>query len=177
MLEWIGLLSGIAYLLLITFYRKEGWWFGILSCACYAWLSFEGKIYLQAGLQLLYVILGFYALYQWGKPENKIQIKPIQYHLIIGGIGLIFWSILFYSFQSLKQENALLDAFICAFSLLATYLSTKSIIQHWFYWIVLNLLTFWLFQLQDLEVGSYLYLFNTGMSIFAFYQWKKQLNE
>jgi nicotinamide mononucleotide transporter len=176
-LEWIGIATGIIYLLLLTFLRREGWWFGIISCACYAWLSFKSQLLLQSGLQTIYVALGFYGFFQWGKPEHKIQILGFKKHLIYMIPAFLGWAVLYFLFNKSEQEQALLDAFICSFAILATYLSTQSILHHWWYWIVLNMLTVWLFWEQGLNHSMILYGFNAVMAVYAYSRWKNEFQK
>jgi nicotinamide mononucleotide transporter len=176
-LEWAGILTGMLYLLFITFLRREGWWFGIISCACYAWLSFENQLFLQSGLQIVYVLLGIYGFFQWGKPEHKIQLLTFKMHLLYMIPAFITWGVLYILFNNSQQEQALLDAFICAFAILATYLSTQSILHHWWYWIILNILTIWLFWKQGLNYSVLLYGFNAIMAAYAFLRWKNEFQK
>ena len=49
----------------------------------------------------------------------------------------------------------------------------KSILENWYYWILLNLLSIILFHLQELYLTEILFLFNFCMSVFGLLYWKK----
>ena len=77
-------------------------------------------------------------------------------------------------FTKTNQKLPYLDAFITAFAILATYLTTKSILENWLYWIVLNLLSMYLWYEQGLELTVFLFGVNTIMAVFGFILWYKK---
>jgi nicotinamide mononucleotide transporter len=79
-------------------------------------------------------------------------------------------------FSKTSQKLPYLDAFISAFAILATYLTTKSILENWLYWIVLNILSIYLWYEQDFDFKYTVFLFavNTLMAVFGFILWRKK---
>jgi len=164
-----------AYLILISFSKRFAWIFGILSSVIYVYIAFIGEIYLQAGLQFVYVLLGIFGFINWGKSaETKLKIWSLQKHLLVGIPTLLFALLLGFIFSKTNQKLPYLDAFITTFAILATYLTIKSILENWLYWIVLNLLSMYLWYEQDLQLTVFLYAVNTLMAVFGFILWRKK---
>jgi nicotinamide mononucleotide transporter len=174
-LEIIAVVLGLLYLVLISFSQRIAWIFGILSSAIYVYMAFVGAIYLQAGLQFVYVVLGIFGFINWGKSaETKLKIWSLQKHLLVGIPTLFLALTLGFVFSKTNQKLPYLDAFISAFAILATYLTTKSILENWLYWIVLNLLSMYLWYEQDLQLTVVLFAVNTSMAVFGFILWRKK---
>jgi nicotinamide mononucleotide transporter len=173
--ELSAVILGFAYLILISFSQRIAWIFGILSSAIYVYMAFIGAIYLQAGLQFVYVVLGVFGFINWGKStETKLKIWAHQKHFLVGIPTLVFALTLGFVFSKTSQKLPYLDAFISAFAILATYLTTKSILENWLYWIVLNLLSMYLWFEQGLKLTVFLFGINTLMAVFGFILWRKK---
>lgn len=174
-LENIAVVLGLFYLLLISFSQRIAWVFGIISSAIYVYLSFVGVLYLQAGLQFAYVVLGVFGYVNWGKTaETKLKTWSLRKHLLVGIPTLILALTLGFVFSKTNQKLPYLDAFITAFAILATYLTTQSILENWLYWIVLNLLSMYLWAEQGMNFTVGLFFINTLMAIFGFVLWRKK---
>lgn len=173
--EIIAVVLGLLYLVLISFSQRIAWIFGVLSSAIYVYMAFIGAIYLHSGLQFVYVVLGIFGYINWGKSaETKLKIWTLQKHFLVGIPTLLSALTLGYFFSKTNQKLPYLDAFITAFAILATYLTTKSILENWLYWIVLNLLSMYLWYEQDLQLTVFLFAVNTLMAVFGFILWRKK---
>lgn len=175
--EIIAVILGLLYLVLISFSQRIAWIFGILSSAIYVYMAFIGAIYLHSGLQFVYVVLGIFGYINWGKSaETKLKIWTLQKHFLVGIPTLLSALTLGYFFSKTNQKLPYLDAFITAFAILATYLTTKSILENWLYWIVLNLLSMYLWYetKQDFQYTVFLFGVNALMAVFGYYFWRKK---
>ena len=173
-LELTAVITGLLYLGLITIKKRAGWIFGCISSLIYMVLCFQQNLFLQSGLQIIYLILGVYGYMNWNKSTNSI-IRTVsrKYHFLIifiGGITSFFLGILM---SQTNQQNPYLDALITIFSIIATLLTTKSILENWIYWIVINLLAICLFALQEMHLTVLLFLINTIGSFFGYINWKR----
>lgn len=170
--EIIAVVLGLLYLILISFSQRIAWIFGIISSAIYVYLALKGNLYLQTGLQFIYVVLGIYGYINWGKSEEtKLKIWKLKQHFLVGIPTLVLAILLGLMFTKTNQKLPYLDAFITAFAILATYLTTKSILENWLYWIVLNLLSMYLWFEQGMHLTVFLFGINTIMAVFGFILW------
>lgn len=176
LLEVSAVVLGLAYVLLISFSKRIGWVFGVLSCGIYVWLTFETHLYLQAILQFIYVVLGFYGFFSWGNSESHVQKMQLKSHFFWGIPALAIALLLGYTFSFYGQKMPYLDAFITGFSLLATYFATRMWMENWLYWMVLNLLSAYLFWEQGLVTSTVLFLVNAALAVFGYFQWKRLLD-
>ena len=65
-IEWIGLITGIIYVILAAYEKPSCWIFGIISSAAIAWKSYmEYLLIADAALQVFYIVIGFVGLWNW----------------------------------------------------------------------------------------------------------------
>ena len=144
----------------------------------YCYICSKSNITIQALLQLIYVFLGVFAFYKWGK-EAEIQIRTISWkkHLLALIIGSISSFALGSIFAKNEQFLPFLDAFIAVFAIFSTFLALKGILENWIYWIILNLLSMYLFWEQGLNFSVFLFFGYALTAVYGFYQWKKELKD
>ena len=179
--EWAGTICALAYIFLIAFENSWGWLFGILASALYVYLCFTGNLFFESALNTFYVVIGFYGWYQWlhgTKEKKEIQITQLSLlknsYLIL--LGIVVW-IPFAFFASKYSTQALpyLDAFITAFSIIATWMTAKKLIENWLYWIILDSLGILLFANRGFYLLALLNIVYISMSITGYFSWRKKL--
>jgi nicotinamide mononucleotide transporter len=175
--EFFAALSGVVYLGFISYLKRIGWIFGCVSSALYVVICWQQELFIQSGLQFLYVILGIIGYINWNN-NNKIFIDRVSYktHFTLIILGLILSLILGKLMSITSQDLPYLDATISVFSILATILATRSILENWIYWIICNLLAIILFSIQGLQVTTFLYAIYFIGSILGYYNWNNMLN-
>jgi nicotinamide mononucleotide transporter len=120
------------------------------------------------------VVLGIVGFVNWNE-TNQLKIERFSWksHIGIIIIGLML-SLILGKFMSLtNQQLPYLDAFVSIFAVIATLLSTKSMLENWIYWLIVNVLSILLFSAQDLQITTFLYFIYLFGSIFGYYNWKK----
>ncbi len=76
--EWIGLITGVIYVILATYEKPACWIFGIISSGCIAWKSItDYHLMADAGLQGFYIVIGVIGLWQWIKGQPGGLKKPV----------------------------------------------------------------------------------------------------
>lgn len=177
-LEIVAVVFGVLYLVLIAKNKVSGWIYGIIGSFISIFLFvIYAQLYAEAVLYVYYVIAGFYGWYHWGqqKEVNEVYAHPWSKHLKLIGLGAVL-SVLFYYlvthfFQS--AQRPLIDSFTTIFSFLATYITTKKWIENWIYWIVIDLVSTYLYYSRGLEIYALLMLVYSVMAVYGYLEWKK----
>ena len=181
--EWLGVLSGIVY---VIFAAKGKWWCwpaGLVWVICTLIISIEGKLYSDASLQILYFGLTAFGWFNWVKNKDYQETdKPIirttnkewLYSILFILIFSIIQSYLLSRFTDTDVPN--IDSFTTSLSLLATWLLAKKKIENWWVWIVVNPIYIWLYHFKGYDLYAWLALFFTIMSIIGLIQWNKIRN-
>ena len=178
LIEIAAVLFSILYVILAAKENNGCWLSAAISVSLYIYLCFEAQLYLETGLQVFYLFMAAYGYSQWKKPKKEIAIKrwPVSHHLKILFIGIAA-SFLFGKIAALYTDAALplIDAFTTVFSLFATYMVTRKILENWIYWIVIDAVSVYLYFSRDLQLTAGLFAAYTILAIFGYLSWKKQV--
>ena len=180
--EWLAVLSGILYVIFISFKNPIAWFFAILNSILYIYLCFISQLYIETGLQFFYVIMAIYGWIIWTNKRissaDKIIRWPINYHLLnfgISGTSALILGFIFDNFTNQAYPYA--DAFTGVFSLAATFMVTKKVLENWIYWILIDTICIFLFAARDLYLSAVLFFIYTLIAIFGLLRWKKQFKQ
>ena len=69
----------------------------------------------------------------------------------------------------------IIDSFTTCFSIIATFLVVKKILENWIYWIIIDLVSIYIYFSRDLHLTSLLFLVYTVIAIIGYFNWKKKL--
>ncbi len=163
------------------------WWFNFLAFVLYAYLFFDVKLYGESILQFLFMIVNFYGFYHWLKgkqQDHDIRIEPISKKLVIiqmimAAIGGLIFGLILHNFTDAAVP--MLDSQLAAFSLLATYWTSRKHIATWILWVFVDIIYVGMFIFKDLYLTAGLYAAFVAMAAFGWWQWeqvkKKQMLE
>ena len=178
LMESVIVITGLIYVILIARNNLLGWLFGIISSFLSIFLFiFYAKLYSEAILYSFYVVAGFYGWYYWSKQKETKEVYqlPIIKHIIIIASGLILSCLLYLLMTNLFSDAArpFIDALTTIFSFIATYMATRKWIGNWIYWVVIDIISVWLYFSRGLELYALLMLIYSVIAIFGYLQWKK----
>ena len=176
-IEWLGVLTGLLYVILISFKNITAWLFALLSSSIYVYLCFISNLFLETGLQLFYVAMAIFGWLKWKKDslENETNIIKWDYRLhllniLISGSLTFIIGYIFDNFTS--QANPYTDAFSTIFSLVATFMVTKKVLENWIYWVFIDAVCIYLFASRGLYLTSLLFILYTSIAVIGFFQWR-----
>jgi nicotinamide mononucleotide transporter len=182
--EWAGLISGIAYVILATYERPSCWLFGIVSSACIAWKSFTDYLLIADGiLQVFYIVIGFYGLYIWIGRIAEVQVRrikstPVSQHLIaISFCLLISWPLSYVLIRYTSARYGYVDTALTLLSVWATLLLVRKNLHNWVYWVVIDILYVMLYWRSEGYLFSVLFFLYAVISVWGWKQWKGHYQE
>lgn len=185
MIEYIGALASLLYLLLEIKQHRGMWIVGIVSSLAYVFVFFFSKVYATMGLNLYYVFISIYGFRQWsrqspaGKGENA-PVETIHYrHLsrkLAGVLFCLLFLIFLFVYHLLKNYTdspvPAGDAASTAIGIVATWMLAHRIIEHWFFWIVADALCVCLYYSLNLYPTMLIYFCYTVLAFVGYYTWK-----
>lgn len=162
------------------------WPLMMASSAAYAWVFQDAKLFGDAWLQGVFILLAIYAWKTWSTSDQAAQTQNAQISsfkrmprrwLLIGGLC---WSALFLMIHYLlvnhtSSDVPLIDAFLTAGSLLATYMSAQKWLENWLVWIFVNSLYIVLYIYKDLHLTALLYGLLIVLAGLGWVQWSKKI--
>lgn len=188
MLEYFGVITGLLYLLLEIKQHKAMWIVGFITSLVYVFVFFQAKVYADMGLNAYYVLISIYGFIQWGRKGRHLKKQKVNEQdiivykhltpvlligilIAIGGIFLILWYGLSHYTDSPIPVG---DAFTTAVGIVATWMLAKYFIEHWTFWIIVNIVSVYLYYLRGLYPTMFLYICYAALAVVGLYIWRKK---
>lgn len=190
MIEWIrnnwieitGAIFALIYLILEVRQKWTMWIIGVISSSFYVYIFFQAKLYAETGMNIYYVLMSVYGLYCWKfvKTENdqEIKMKNISRILILKLCLIAFFLLGMMSYILVNHTDSPVpypDALVAVLSIIATWMVTQKIIEHWYIWIFTNFFCIGLYAYQQLYPTSALFVVYSIMSIVGLVEWRKTM--
>ncbi len=128
------------------------------------------------------LILDIYGWYNWmygGPGKTKLNVKTAAYTsfsqiLIIGILGS---TILYFPLSCIKSHFPFLGALRTVFAWIALWLASKKRQEHWFIWMVLNILAISIYFQKQLYLFAIKYVIYIILNIYGFFAWQKTIKK
>ena len=177
-IEVFATAAGLIYVILLIRENIVCWLFGILGSLLSIYLFIESKLYSEAFLYSYYVVMGVWGWLRWNRraelDDNPVQRYGLPAHaliILVGGAGALALGYFFSTFTD--AQRPFVDAFTTAFSFAATYMQVKKVLENWVYWLVLNLVSIWLYMDRSLDIYAALICVYAMMSVWGLVQWTR----
>jgi nicotinamide mononucleotide transporter len=186
--EWIGTITAVIYVVLAARENIFCWHFGAVSSALSVAVYFHEGLYFETLLSVAYCIISVYGWWQWrtkgqgtrGKGQEELKISRLDFKtgMILLFLG-IFLSALFggISFYFKTSQLPFADASITVFSVLATWMTAKKILENWMAWIIIDAAAacVYIYKGPSLYLFALLFIFYTFIALAGHFSWKKKL--
>jgi nicotinamide mononucleotide transporter len=182
-MSWVELLAtlfGLACVALYVVQNVWSWPTGLVQVCLYVWVFFQARLYSDALLQLVYIVLQLYGWYHWvrGRPGNDQEL-PISR---LTRSGWVLWltvaagGALGLGYVMHRYTDAALpywDALIVALSLAAQYLIARKVLENWILWWAVDVLGVGVYFAKGLYLTTALYAVFLGMAIAGWLAWRR----
>ena len=179
LMEIFAVLFAIIYLLLAVKQDVRCWYAAILSSSLYFFIMLSAKLYMEAYLQIFYILMAVYGWLQWNKVngnETKFIVRTwsIKQHVIVISMILMF-AYISGSLLNIYTKAALpfIDAFTTWGAIVATYMVAKKLLENWIYWFVIDSISILLFLSRELYLTSILFFVYLIIIYFGYKSWTK----
>jgi nicotinamide mononucleotide transporter len=189
-LEYFGVASGLLYLWLEMKQRKAMWVVGSVCSLLYIFVFAAARIYADMAFNVYNVVMSIYGFIAWRKaslaakasaePTGKAEeIHYIRLSLVsalrILSAGVLIYGIIFTLLKMLTDSPVpAWDASTTTLSILATWMLTRRYIEQWLGWLLVNLISLYLYYLRGLYPTMGLYLFYTAASAAGYWMWLRK---
>ena len=183
-LEYFGVVTGIIYLILEILQHRAMWVVGFLTSFVYVFVFFFSKFYADMSLNVYYVCMSIYGFWQWqkvGSREEEKEIAILYRHLNLKlFLGIIAVTVILYGvlFQILANYTdspvPAGDAFTTALSITATWMLARRILEHWWFWVVINFVSVYLYYQRGLYPTCFLFICYGVLAVVGWINWRKK---
>ena len=178
--EIVAALLAIAYLLLAMRQDARCWIAWIISSLMYLFVMYSAGLYMEAGLQIFYLLMGFYGLYQWqyklaNNETLKIKVWPITPHMMcLTALFLLVITSGYILSNNTDAASPYIDAFTTWGAIIASYMVAKKILENWIYWFVIDFVSVFLFVSRELYPTALLFCLYLVLVIIGYRSWKNE---
>lgn len=176
-LEIVAVILALVYVFLAARQNIWCWPCALLSTAIYTYLFWEVSLPFHVLLNVYYMLMAIYGWRQWqggGAQVSKVKSWSAQRHLLWISLLVIGSLVLSAGASSVFDEQYLyLDAFITVFSVFTTVLVAHKVRENWLYWIVIDLVSAYLFFAKGLALTGLLFMLYTFFAFYGYLQWGK----
>ncbi|MDX2359635.1 MAG: nicotinamide riboside transporter PnuC [Crocinitomicaceae bacterium] len=194
--EWIAVITSVLYVIFAARKMIICWLFAIITSGLYIYICFSYNLYLETILQVFYLIMGVVGWVLWnnktsGKPTQKSEdllddfptinkkgeitrwrVTTHVINIVISGVLTLLLGMAFSDYTD--QENPFIDAFTTVFSLVATYMVIKKVLENWLYWIFIDAVSIYLYADRGLYLSAVLFAFFTVLAVIGYISWRRK---
>ena len=177
--EALAAALGLAYLLLAVRRNLWCWLCAFLGTAIYLVLFAQAKIYMQALLQVFYLVMAVVGYLDWKRGSTEsgevlIRSWTVSQHLA-GAVAVIAASALNgWLLSGTDAASPYFDSFVTWGSVVTTWMVARRVIENWLYWIVVDGVGAWLFYSQGLLVTTLLFVVYLGIVVHGYFVWRRE---
>jgi nicotinamide mononucleotide transporter len=103
---------------------------------------------------------------------RKWSLKNHFLNSLLSGFLALLIGFIFQKYTN--QANPYVDAFTTCYSLSATYMVTRKILGNWVYWIVIDLISIYLYAERAYYLTAVQYAIFTLLAVYGLRAWQKQ---
>jgi nicotinamide mononucleotide transporter len=178
--ETLGFVTGAACVYLVV---KESIWnfpLGIANNIFFLVLFVSTRLYADAGLQIVYIVLGVQGWHLWlrgGEHRSALHITRASGRLLamLGLLVLVCTAGLMVVLRLAKGSAPVMDSFTTVLSLAAQYLLNSKKIENWFVWILADVIYVWLYLSRGLHLTAILYSVFLILCVAGWVNWRRIL--
>ena len=159
-----------------------GWPLAIAASALYGVLFAASRLYGEATLQLLFIVVALWGWWQWlrgrGGDGQALRVHRLTRPQMawVGGLTLAAWPLLGLLLQHQTDSDVpYLDALPTAGSVAGQFLLGRKLIENWLVWLAVNVFSVGLFAHKGLWLTALLYALFALLSVVGWRAWRAHL--
>jgi nicotinamide mononucleotide transporter len=193
--HWLDITTtvlGLAYILLE--YRASVWMWvvGAAMQLLGIVLYYQKGLYADCGMEFYYLAVTAYGFWKWNKKntetlelsenslnaENALPIRHFPKHQVAEWVAatLVIWLAIYQVLIHFTNSTVpVADAFTTALSIVGIWALAHKYLEQWFVWIVVDVVTCWLYWQKDIPFKASLYALYVVIAVFGFFRWRRQM--
>ncbi len=179
--ELVAVAFGLLSVYLAAREHIISWPTAIVNVAIFFVLFWRAKLYADAVLQLVYLVLSVYGWYEWrfgGAQHSRLRVsRATRRHwlvivplFLVGGVGL---GALLARYTD--SPVPYFDALLTAASLVAQWMMTRKLLENWVIWIAADLVYVPLFIQRGLPLTAVQYAVFLLLAALGWHGWRQSL--
>ena len=179
-LEIVACVLAVAMVVCNMRVNPLGWPLAIVSSLLYFGLFWNSRLYGDASLQILFVVVAAWGWWQWLRgtaPDGsalRVRALSQQGRLIAVAAVLVGWPLIgWFLLRNTDTDVPWWDAFPTAASIVGQWLLGRKYIENWPTWVIVNVVSVALFAYKGLWLTVALYAVFVAMSFAGWRAWRR----
>jgi len=178
--EALAAVLGLAYLLLAVRRNLLCWLCAFVGTAIYLVLFAQGALYMQALLQVFYLVMAVYGYIDWRKgrtAQSGVLIRTWtlkQHALAVGGVCAATLASGYVLATYTDAVAPYVDSFVTWGSVITTWMVARRMLENWLYWLVVDAVAAYLYFTQGLLATTLLFVVYLGIVVHGFFVWRRE---
>ncbi len=155
------------------------WPIGLANNVVFFVLFWQGRLFADAWLQVLYFGLGVYGWWNWlhgGPMRSRLTVTRAatwEWLLLLAAVPVAVWG-LREALIAAQGAAPMWDSLTTVLSLAAQYLLCRKRLEHWLLWMAADMIYVPLYFSRDLPLTGLLYALFLVMCVVGWSQWRRQ---
>lgn len=175
-IETIAVLSTLLSVFLTVKGNILCWPMSLIGVTFYSVIFYQNNLFADLLLQVIFFIQSILGWINWKKPKSDLPISWLKresvWYLI--GIMILIYLPIFIFASGIGGHMPFLDSMVATLSITATFLLIKKKIEAWILWIINDILLIILFNMNGLDISSYVYFIFLILATTGLIRWLKQ---
>ena len=179
--EISGFVTGALCVWLAARTNIWNWPIGIANNIVYFVVFWRSKLYADACLQIVYLLISIYGWYRWAHRDAQKR------ELVVGRITLgyavalavmtVVSAVVLHGVLNRYTDSTVPwgDGITTAMSLTAQYMMSRKLLENWLLWIAADVVYIGLYVYKQLYLTSFLYAIFIAICVAGYLHWRKSL--
>ncbi|TVX87286.1 nicotinamide riboside transporter PnuC [Paenibacillus agilis] len=178
-IEIIASLTGIINVWLLAKEKTLNFPVGIVAVGLFLYIFWGQGLYALVVLSACQLIFNIYGWYYWLRNKGENDVRPTvrldaKGWIIYGSVILVGWLAWgYYQVQYTDSALPYLDALTAILGLVAQFMLSKKIFEHWHLWIVYNMISIVIYSSTELYVMIILVIVNMFICVEGLMEWRR----
>ncbi len=182
-LELLAVLLAVGYLLLAIRQNIWCWFFAAISTAIYVYLFLQAKLYMESLLNIFYFAMALYGWTIWyfgrvGNAGLPVSVWSRSIHavalVVIAAISLTTGYLLD---RFTDAAFPYVDSMTTWGAVWATFLVARKVLENWWYWLVIDVISGFIYWARDLQLTSLLFVIYVMLVPIGLLNWTRSYRE
>ncbi len=182
-LELLAVLFAVGYLLLAIRQNIWCWFLAAVSTAIFVHLFLQAKLYMESLLNIFYFAMALYGWYIWysgrvGNAELPVSVWSRSIHavalVVIAAISLTTGHLLD---RFTDAAFPYIDSMTTWAAVWATFLVARKVLENWWYWLVIDVISVFIYWARDLQLTSLLFVIYVMLVPIGLLSWTRSYRE
>lgn len=181
--ETTAVVFAILYLLLAIRENIWCWFCAGVSTAIYIYVYFGANLYMESLLNVFYFVMAIYGWHVWksGNGEGEtipVTTWPARVHFVAAGViaALVLGSGFLLSSYT-DAAFPYIDSATTYAAMWATFLVARKILENWWYWLVIDVISVFIYWSRGLELTSMLFVLYVALIPLGLLSWTRSWRE